>query len=83
MYIYRPRHTKTAIPYSLAPRLRRICSNDHYFENRVKDLHNILLERGYKNGLVKESITRARVITREDKRHFLQSTITKTVTEYP
>ena len=63
---YHPRHTKTAIPYSLALRLRRICPNDHYFENRVKDLHNILLERGYKSGLVKESITMARVITREE-----------------
>ena len=61
-----PRHTKTAIPYNLALRLRCICPNDHYFENRVKDLHNILLERGYKSGLVKESITMARVITREE-----------------
>ena len=27
------RHTKTAIPYSLALRLRGICSNDQFFDN--------------------------------------------------
>ncbi|KAL9966489.1 hypothetical protein ACROYT_G024571 [Oculina patagonica] len=64
-----PRHTKTAIPYSLALRLRRICSTNNYFENRIKELHAILLERGYKNRLVKESITRARSKTREEALH--------------
>ena len=61
-----PRHTKASIPYSQALRLRRICSKKEYFENRARDLHKILLERGYKNKLIKESIMSARRITREE-----------------
>ena len=64
-----PRHTKTAIPYSLALRLKRICSTNTYFESRAKHLSNILVERGYKNGLIKESINRARQKTREEALH--------------
>ena len=61
-----PRHTKTSIPYSLALRLRRICSTNDFFEKRARELHNILLERGYKNKLIKECIMRARKTSREE-----------------
>ena len=61
-----PRHTKASIPYSQVLRLRRICSKKEYFDNRTRDLHKILLERGYKNKLVEESIMSARRITREE-----------------
>ncbi|KAL9966710.1 hypothetical protein ACROYT_G024826 [Oculina patagonica] len=61
-----PRHTKTSIPYSLALRLRRICSTNVFFEKRARELHNILLERGYKNKLIKECIMRARKTSREE-----------------
>ena len=61
-----PRHTKTSIPYSLALRLRRICSNDQFFEKRARELQNVLLERGYKNKLIKECIMKARKTTREE-----------------
>ena len=61
-----PRHTKAAIPYSLALRLRRICSSSNSFEMRARQLHNILLARGHKNKLIKESNTKVRRITRGD-----------------
>ena len=60
-----PRHTKTAIPYSLALRLRRICSTEDFFKKRTDQLHNILLDRGYKEKLIKDSISKARQVSRE------------------
>ena len=61
-----PRHTKTSILYSLALRLRRICSNNHFFEKRAHELQNVLLDRGCKNKLIKECIIKARRTTREE-----------------
>jgi len=61
-----PRHNKTSIPYSLALRLRRICSNDQFFEKRAREVQNVLLERCYKNKLIKECIMKARKTTREE-----------------
>ena len=34
----RPHHTKKAIPFSLALRLRRICSTDAKFKHRINEL---------------------------------------------
>lgn len=62
-----PRHTKTSIPYSLALRLRRICSDNEFFEKRARELHNILLKRGYKNKLIKECIMKARRTSRQEE----------------
>ena len=45
---------------------RRICSKKKYFDNRTRDLHKILLERGYKIKLIEESIMSARRITRDE-----------------
>ena len=61
-----PRHTKTSIPYSLALRLRRICSSNHFFEKRARELQNVFLDCGYKNKLIKECIMKARRATREE-----------------
>ena len=61
-----PRHTKAAIPYSLALRLRRICSENNFFEKRARELFNILLDRGYKPKHIKQSIARARQTTRRE-----------------
>ena len=44
-----PRHTKKAIPYSLALRLRRICFTEEVFRIRCNELTNFLVKRGYKN----------------------------------
>ena len=40
-------HTKRTIPFSLALRLRRICSTNIFFHNRCGQLINYLVKRGY------------------------------------
>ena len=42
-----PKHCKTAIPYSQALRLLRICLEDENFPERVRDLKKYFLKRGY------------------------------------
>ena len=44
-----PQHTKKAIPFSLALRIRRICSTDTNFTLRLNELRTYLLARGYGN----------------------------------
>ena len=54
-----PLHTKKAIPFSLALRLRRICSTDETFNTRAAQLTTYLLKRGYNRNLVTKQIQRA------------------------
>ena len=61
-----PYHTKKSIPYSLALRLRRICSKDDYFDNRSTELQQYLTKRGYKPSFVRGQISRAKLIPRND-----------------
>ena len=53
-----PLHTKKAIPFSLALRLRRICSTGATF-NRAAQLTTYLLKRGYNRNFVTKQIRRA------------------------
>ena len=76
-----PRHTKTAIPYSLSLRLRRICSSDELFETRAGELHNILLERGYRDTLIRDSINKARQLP--GRRRYAPTPRDETLKEYP
>ena len=59
-----PLHTKKAIPFSLALRLRRICSTDKAFETRAAQLTSYLLKRGYSHKFVTKQIQRAADISR-------------------
>ena len=59
-----PYHTKKSIPYSLALRLRRICSKDDFFDTRSTELEHYLTKRGYKNNFVKSQTSRAKSIPR-------------------
>ena len=59
-----PLHTKNAIPFSLALRLRRICSTDKTFNIRSAQLATYLLKRGYKRNFVTKQIQRAANIPR-------------------
>ena len=59
-----PIHTKKSIPYSLALRLRRICSKEDSFNIRATELELYLTKRGYKNRFVKSQIARAKLIPR-------------------
>ena len=51
-----PGHTKRGIPYSQALRIRRICSEDQFFDKRVGELRGWLFNRGYKEGEVDQQI---------------------------
>ena len=44
----------------------RAYSNDQFFKKRARELQNVLLERGYKNKLIKECTMKARKTTREE-----------------
>ena len=57
-----PHHTKKAIPFRLALRLRlrRICCADAKFKLRINELKTYLLARGYNyNNLLEEQFLRA------------------------
>ena len=60
-----PFHTKRAIPYGQALRIRRICSEDQFFEKGVSDLKQWLLKRGYKDYLIDTQIDKARCCNRD------------------
>ena len=59
-----PHHTKKAIPFSLALRLRRICSTDAKFKHRINELKTYLFARGYNNNLLEKQFLRAANISR-------------------
>ena len=61
-----PKHTKTTLPYSLALRLQRICSNETLFQKRIEEMQSHLLQRGYKRGCIKDAIKKATSTSRDD-----------------
>ena len=61
-----PPHTKRSIPYSLALRLRRICSNYDTYKQRSQELMNYLVNRGYRLDFLKTQIQRASDVSRND-----------------
>ena len=54
-----PYHQKTSLPYGLALRIKRICSNTENFKIHCEKLVIHLRKRGYKLGLIKEAIRKA------------------------
>ena len=61
-----PHHTKKAIPFRLALRLRlrRICSTDDEFKHRINELKTYLLVRGYNYNFLEEQFLRVANISR-------------------
>ena len=57
--------SKKNIPYSLAMRIVRICTNPSNRENRFSELKNLLLERGYNERKIDSSIQKARLVPKE------------------
>ena len=57
-----PSHTKKSIPFSIALRLRRICSKDDFFNKRLNALTTHLINRGYKHCLSQQEINKVRFI---------------------
>jgi len=60
-----PQHTKRSIPYSLALRLRRICSNHDSYIMRTTELMDYLVRRGYDKTFLKTQIQRASDVPRK------------------
>ena len=59
-----PSHTKQSIPFSMALRLKRICSTDEFFNTRSDALTSHLIKRGYKYRFIKDEIDKVRQIPR-------------------
>ena len=59
-------HTKRAIPFSLALRLRRICSTNETFTLRTNELIDYLHKRGYNRYFLQREIQRVNNITRTE-----------------
>ena len=59
-----PWHTKEAIPFGQALKLRWICSEDRQFQDRVGKLAAWLKDRSYEESLVNEQIDMVRRLDR-------------------
>ena len=55
-----PVSLKRSIPFAQALRLRRICSTNNEFQGSCDNLHNKLIERGYKEQEINEVIERTK-----------------------
>ena len=60
-----PKHTKQSLPYSLAFRLRRICSSDDTLNTRITQLKDHLMARGYPTKVIEREIKKAISIPRD------------------
>ena len=54
-----PNHIKRSIPFSLAYRIRHICSTDDNFKQCTNELLEFLCQRGHKRNYVKTQINKA------------------------
>ena len=61
-----PGHITKNIPFSLAYRLRRICSSEERFTVRLEELKSDLLSRQYNPKVIDDAFRRVRVISRND-----------------
>ena len=61
-----PKHCCKNVPYSLALRLRRVCSESDTFESRARELTEHLRKRGYQKQEISLAIERARQQKREN-----------------
>ena len=59
-----PSHTKQSIPFSMALRLRRICSTEEFFNTRSDALTSHPIKRGYKYRFIRDESDKVRQIPR-------------------
>ena len=69
------------IPYSLALRIVRICSESDTRDMRLSELRQMLLDRDYKSSIIDAAITRAKAVPRSEalKKVFKQKTTSRPV----
>jgi hypothetical protein len=63
-----------SIPYSLALRIVRICSDPESRETRFNELKQMLLAREYRPGMIEAAIIKARAVPRKKAIQFVAST---------
>ena len=61
-----PAHVSRNIPFSLALRIVRICTDPATRDQRLQELKDLLLSRGYKTGVVDGALKEARKIPRQE-----------------
>jgi hypothetical protein len=61
-----PAHICKNVPYSLALRLVRICSDKVTLEKRLVELESMLISRKYNKNIVKNALDKAREINRDE-----------------
>ena len=61
-----PPHCTDNIPYSLALRIQRICSDAGERDQRMSELREMLLSRGYKRKLIDDNIEKALLVSRDE-----------------
>ena len=54
-----PSHTFKSVPYSLALRLVRICSDQSDLKKRLTEFENMLLSRNYNKNIIRQTIAKA------------------------
>ena len=59
-----PRNQKNSVPYSLLIRCKRICTEEHYFEQEARKRYNQLRYRKYPTTLLDEAIEKVRKMDR-------------------
>ena len=59
-----PAHVTNNIPFSLAYRIVRICSEPDTRDQRLDELRQLLLDRNYKINIINSAINRAKLIPR-------------------
>ena len=60
-----PSHVKNSIPFSQFLRLRRLCSDDSDFSNKLEEMRHFFKKRGYTNSVVNTAQHRAQQIDRQ------------------
>ena len=61
-----PKHVFKAIPFGVASRLRRNCSEDSFLDKRLEEYKGYLVDQGYPAELVSREFSRAASIPRKD-----------------
>ena len=59
-YSTHPRNQKNSVPYGLLIRCKRICTEEHYFEQEARKIYNQLRYRKYPTTLLDEAIEKVR-----------------------
>ena len=61
-----PKHVFKAIPFGVATRLKRNCSDETFFAERTAEYKGYLLNQGYPSKLVNDQFSKASAISRND-----------------